>query len=160
MMATPRRIAGQRSARAEATHLLLACLRAGLRTIVFTKARKITELIDASAVERAGALAEKITPYGAGFLPRERREIEQRLFQGDLLAVVSTSALELGVDIGGLDACIPVGYPGTIASTWQRAGRVGRHGQISVIFMIGLRDALDQYFMRHLRPSSVRVSRQ
>lgn len=133
----------------QATHLLLACLHAGLRTIVFTKARKITELIYAWAAERAGALADKIGPYRAGFLPRERREIERRLFQGDLLGVVSTSALELGVDIGGLDACILVGYPGTIASTWQRAGRVGRHGEDSVIFMIGLRDALDQYFMRH-----------
>jgi DEAD/DEAH box helicase domain-containing protein len=133
----------------EATQLLLACLQAGLRTIVFTKARKITELIYARAAERAGALADKISPYRAGFLPRERREIERRLFQGDLLGVVSTSALELGVDIGGLDACILVGYPGTIASTWQRAGRVGRHGEDSVIFMIGLRDALDQYFMRH-----------
>jgi DEAD/DEAH box helicase domain-containing protein len=133
----------------EATQLLLACLHAELRTIVFTKARKITELIYGWAAERAGALADKISPYQAGFLPRERREIEQRLFQGDLLGVVSTSALELGVNIGGLDVCILVGYPGTIASTWQRAGRVGRHGEESVIFMIGLRDALDQYFMRH-----------
>lgn len=133
----------------EATHLLLACLHAGLRAIVFTKARKITELIYAWAAEHAGALADKISPYRAGFLPRERREIEQRLFRGDLLGVVSTSALELGIDIGGLDVCILAGYPGTIASTWQRAGRVGRHGEDSVIFMVGLHDALDQYFMRH-----------
>ncbi|HXG52463.1 MAG TPA: DEAD/DEAH box helicase [candidate division Zixibacteria bacterium] len=133
----------------EATHLLLACLHAGLRTIVFTKARKITELIYAWAAERAGPLAGRLSPYRAGFLPRERREIERRLFDGDLLGVISTSALELGVDIGGLDACILVGYPGTIASTWQRAGRAGRHREESVIFMVALRDALDQYFMRH-----------
>jgi DEAD/DEAH box helicase domain-containing protein len=82
-------------------------------------------------------------------LPRERREIEQRLFAGELLGVVSTSALELGVDIGGLDACILAGYPGSVSSTWQRAGRVGRHGQESAIFMIAIQDALDQYFMRH-----------
>ena len=65
------------------------------------------------------------------------------------MGVVSTSALELGVGIGGLDACILVGYPGSIASTWQRAGRVGRHAEESVIFLIAIKDALDQYFMRH-----------
>lgn len=133
----------------EATWLFIHCLKAGLKTIVFTKARKITELIYRWTVDRAPELSEKISPYRAGFLPKERREIEQRLFSGDLLGVVSTSALELGVDIGGLDACILVGYPGSISSTWQRAGRVGRHGQESAIFMIGIRDALDQYFMRH-----------
>jgi len=133
----------------EATWLFIECLKAGLKTIVFTRARKITELIYRWAVDRAPALAEKISPYRAGFLPKERREIEQRLFSGELLGVVSTSALELGVDIGGLDACILVGYPGSVSSTWQRAGRVGRHGQESAIFMIGIQDALDQYFMRH-----------
>lgn len=138
-----------RSAYTEATHLFLKCLQAGLKTIVFTKARKITELIYTWAADRAGDLAERISPYRAGFLPGERREIERRLFRGELMGVVSTSALELGVDIGGLDACILVGYPGSIASTWQRAGRVGRHGEESVIFMVAIRDALDQYFVRH-----------
>jgi DEAD/DEAH box helicase domain-containing protein len=133
----------------EATWLFIECLRAGLKTMVFTKARKITELIYRWTVDRAPELAEKISPYRAGFLPKERREIEQRLFSGELLGVVSTSALELGVDIGGLDACILAGYPGSISSTWQRAGRVGRHGQESVIFMVAIQDALDQYFMRH-----------
>jgi ATP-dependent helicase YprA (DUF1998 family) len=97
----------------------------------------------------APKLVDKISPYRAGFLPRERREIEQRLFSGELLGVISTSALELGVDIGGLDCCILCGYPGSIASTWQRAGRVGRHGQESMIAMIAIPDALDQYFMRY-----------
>jgi DEAD/DEAH box helicase domain-containing protein len=133
----------------EATWLFIQCVKAGLRTIVFTKARKITELIYRWTIDRAPELEEKISPYRAGFLPGERREIEQRLFSGDLLGVVSTSALELGVDIGGLDVCILAGYPGSISSTWQRAGRVGRHGQESLIFMIGLQDALDQYFMRN-----------
>jgi len=133
----------------EATWLFIQCVKAGLRTIVFTKARKITELIYRWTIDRAPELGEKISPYRAGFLPRERREIEQRLFSGDLLGVVSTSALELGVDIGGLDVCILAGYPGSISSTWQRAGRVGRHGQESLIFMIGLQDALDQYFIRN-----------
>ncbi len=133
----------------EATWLFIECLKAGLKTIVFTKARKITELIYRWTVDRAPELESMISPYRAGFLPKERREIEQRLFSGELLGVVSTSALELGVDIGGLDACILVGYPGSVSSTWQRAGRVGRHGQESAIFMIGIQDALDQYFMRH-----------
>lgn len=137
------------SAYTEATWLFIKCLKAGLKTIVFTKARKITELIYKWTADRHPELAEKISPYRAGFLPTERREIEKKLFSGDLLGVVSTSALELGVDIGGLDACILVGYPGSISSTWQRAGRVGRHGAESVIFMTGIQDALDQYFMRH-----------
>jgi DEAD/DEAH box helicase domain-containing protein len=132
----------------EATWLFTECLKAGLKTIVFTKARKITELIYRWTVDRAPGLAGKISPYRAGFLPKERREIEQRLFNGDLAGVISTSALELGVDIGGLDACILVGYPGSVSSTWQRAGRVGRHGRESAIFMVGIQDALDQYFMR------------
>jgi len=133
----------------EATRLFIECLKAGLKTIVFTKARKITELIYRWSIERAPEIAHLISPYRAGFLPSERREIEKKLFNEELLGVISTSALELGVDIGGLDVCILVGYPGSIASTYQRAGRVGRHGQESAIFLIALQDALDQYFMRH-----------
>ena len=117
----------------EAMRLFIKCLNAGLRTIVFTKARKITELIYTWTINHAPELENKISPYRAGFLPKERREIERRLFSGDLLGVISTSALELGVDIGGLDCCILCGYPGSVASTWQRAGRVGRHGQESMI---------------------------
>ncbi len=133
----------------ETTRFFLHCLEAGLRTIVFTKARKITELIYSWAIDQAPELEERISPYRAGFLPRERREIEQRLFDGELLGVVSTSALELGVDIGGLDCCILCGYPGSISSAWQRAGRVGRHGQESLIAMVAIPDALDHYFMRY-----------
>jgi DEAD/DEAH box helicase domain-containing protein len=133
----------------ETTRLFLRCLEAGLRTIVFTKSRKITELIYSWTAERAPQLADKVSPYRAGFLPKERREIEQKLFSGDLLGVVSTSALELGVDIGGLDCCILCGYPGSVASTWQRAGRVGRQGQEALIILVAMQDALDQYFIRH-----------
>ncbi len=132
-----------------ATRLFVRCLRAGIRTIVFTKARKITELIHTWALNYAPELKEKISPYRAGFLPKERREIEARLFSGKLLGVVSTSALELGVDIGGLDCCILCGYPGSISSTWQRAGRVGRKGDESMVVLIAGQDALDHYFMRH-----------
>lgn len=132
-----------------ATRLFRRCLQAGFRTIVFTRARKITELIYSWTIEQAPEYAGLISPYRAGFLPRERREIEQKLFSGELQGVVSTSALELGVDIGGLDACILVGYPGSVSSTWQRAGRVGRRGEESVVLLVATRDALDQYIVRH-----------
>lgn len=132
-----------------ATKLFLQCMSAGLRTIVFTKSRKITELIYTWTLNYAPELLDKISPYRAGFLPSERRDIEQRLFSGELLGVVSTSALELGVDIGGLDCCILCGYPGSVTSTWQRAGRVGRQGQESLIVLVAMEDALDHYFMRH-----------
>jgi DEAD/DEAH box helicase domain-containing protein len=90
-----------------------------------------------------------VSSYRAGFLPEERREIEKRLATGDLLGVVSTSALEMGIDIGYLDICLLVGYPGTMINTWQRGGRVGRSGRESMIILVAKPDALDQYFMKH-----------
>jgi DEAD/DEAH box helicase domain-containing protein len=133
----------------EATRIFLKSISFGFRTILFTKARKITELIYRWSVERAPLSAHKIRPYRAGFLPSERREIEQKLFSGELSGVISTSALELGVDIGGLDVCILCGYPGSISSTWQRAGRVGRKDKESLIIMIPMKDALDHYIVSH-----------
>jgi DEAD/DEAH box helicase domain-containing protein len=135
----------------EATDLLLHCIQGGLKTIAFAKARKIAELITMWAHEKAPQLRDRIRAYRAGYRPEERRAIEQGLFRERLLGVVSTSALELGIDVGGLDACLLVGYPGSIASTWQRGGRVGRAGQEALIVLIALPDALDQYFMRHPR---------
>ncbi len=135
----------------EATDLLLHCIQGGLKTIAFAKARKIAELITMWAHQAAPQLRDKIRAYRAGYRPEERRAIEQGLFHERLLGVVSTSALELGIDVGGLDACLLVGYPGSIASTWQRGGRVGRAGQEALIILIALPDALDQYFMRHPR---------
>jgi len=129
--------------------LLHAALRRGLRTIIYTQSRKMTELIALWAQTRAGQYADRISAYRAGFLPQERRHIEGRLANGDLLAVVSTSALELGIDIGELDLCLLVGYPGTVVSTLQRGGRVGRSGRESAVILIAGEDALDQYFMRH-----------
>jgi DEAD/DEAH box helicase domain-containing protein len=129
--------------------LLRAALERNLRSIVYTGSRKMTELISIWAAERAGKYKDKISAYRSGFLPEERREIEARMTRGELLAVVSTSALELGIDIGGLDVCILAGYPGSIMSTWQRAGRVGRAGRPSLMALIAGEDALDQYFMRH-----------
>jgi DEAD/DEAH box helicase domain-containing protein len=131
--------------------LLKAALDKSLRTIVYTQSRKLTELIAMWAGNESGAFADRISAYRAGLLPQERREIEARLSSGDLLAVITTSALELGIDIGDLDLCLLVGYPGSIISTWQRAGRVGRSGQDSALVLIAGEDALDQYFMRNPR---------
>ncbi|MDW7773954.1 MAG: DEAD/DEAH box helicase [Desulfobulbaceae bacterium] len=132
-----------------ATMLLEAAVRRGLRTIVYTQSRKMTELITMWTGSRIPELKDKIASYRAGFLPEDRRNIEQRLGGGSLLGVISTSALELGIDIGNLDICILVGYPGSMMATWQRAGRVGRCLQESLVVLVGHEDALDQYFMRH-----------
>lgn len=136
------------SAAYTASQLLEAAVKRGLRTIVYTQSRKMTELINIWTAPRLGQLSAKLSAYRAGFLPEERREIEQQLFSGELLGVISTSALELGIDIGDLDLCILVGYPGSIMATWQRGGRVGRGLRQSAIILIGQEDALDQYFMR------------
>jgi DEAD/DEAH box helicase domain-containing protein len=140
---------GMEGASQTAIALIHAAMHRKLRTIVYTQSRKITELIAIWASQRSRKLRDRISAYRAGFLPEERREIETRLATGDLLCVVSTSALELGIDIGNLDLCILVGYPGTIMSTWQRAGRVGRDGSHSALVLIAQEDALDQYFMTH-----------
>jgi DEAD/DEAH box helicase domain-containing protein len=145
--------ARRRSTYSEATALFTDLVSRGVRTIAFTQARKIAELVyrysRGELESRAPELAGRISPYRAGYLPEERRAIEQRLFHGDLLGVVSTSALELGIDVGGLDAALLVGYPGTIASTWQRAGRAGRGQDEALVVLIALEDALDQYLMRN-----------
>jgi len=139
--------APRRSAYRDAAWLLRRVVEAEVKTIAFTKARKITELVHRYAIAALPpGFAERVSPYRAGYLVEDRRRIERRLLTGELLAVVSTSALELGIDVGGLDAAILVGYPGTVASTWQRAGRAGRAGQSAVV---ALDDALDQFLMRH-----------
>jgi DEAD/DEAH box helicase domain-containing protein len=130
-------------------NLLLSALPKGIRTIVYTQSRRMTELISMWCAERLGPLKHKVSAYRAGFLPEERREIERRLASGELLAVISTSALELGIDIGSLDLCLLVGYPGSVMATWQRGGRVGRSRSDSVVVLIGHEDALDQYFMNN-----------
>ncbi len=134
-----------------AISLLHKALEYGLRTIVYTQSRKMTELIAIWCAEKSGPYRDRIRAYRAGFLPEHRREIEAGLMSGKLLAVVSTSALELGIDIGDLDLCLLVGYPGSIMATRQRAGRVGRSGRESAVALIGHEDALDQYFLRHPR---------
>jgi len=134
-----------------AARLFTRALSLGLKTIVFTRARKITELITTWVMQEAPQLRGRISSYRAGFLPEERREIESKLFSGKMDGVISTSALEMGIDVGGLDLCLLVGYPGTIINTWQRGGRVGRGGKPSAIVLIAGNDALDQYFLRNPR---------
>ena len=129
--------------------LLKAAVSRGLRTIVYTRSRKLAELLAIWAKHRSGRLADRISAYRAGFLPEERRDIESKLASGELLAVISTSALELGIDIGNLDLCILVGYPGSIVATRQRGGRVGRSGQDSAVVLVAGEDALDHYFINH-----------
>ena len=132
-----------------AARLIVQAAKAGLKTIAFTQSRKLTELVHMSVLELDRRLQHKVSSYRAGFLPQERRLIEQKLADGSLCAVISTSALELGIDIGGLDLCILVGYPGTVMTTWQRGGRVGRSGRESAIVLIPDQDALDQYIVNH-----------
>jgi ATP-dependent helicase YprA (DUF1998 family) len=132
-----------------ALRLFVRCLDAGLKTIVFTKARRITELLYSWLRHQEPELASRVASYRAGFLPEERRQVERALFAGTLDGVISTSALEMGIDVGGLDACILVGYPGSMMATWQRSGRVGRHGRESITVMVAMPDALDQYFLDH-----------
>ena len=139
----------EKSPNFSAARLFLQCLRQGFRTIAFTQSRKVTELIHVWVSQLAPDLQGRISSYRAGFMPEERRRIERRLARGDLLGVISTSALEMGIDIGYLDVCLLVGYPGTIINTWQRGGRVGRSGRESLVILVAKPDALDQYFMRH-----------
>ena len=143
----------RRSANAEGGRIFTDLLRRGAQAIVFTKARVTAEILYRYAheflLERAPALAPKIAPYRSGYLPEERRAIERRLFSGDLRGVVSTNALELGIDVGSLDVAILVGFPPTIASTWQQAGRAGRALDPSLAVVVAYNEPIDQYLMRH-----------
>jgi DEAD/DEAH box helicase domain-containing protein len=122
----------------------------GVRTIAFARTRKAAELIYRYAADRLGVDgSRRISPYRAGYTPRERREIEGRLFRGDLLGVVSTNALELGVDVGALDAVICCGYPGSVASIWQQWGRAGRGKDPALAVYIPGRDSLDQFLFEN-----------
>jgi len=137
----------------EAVRLTVKLLKEGVRTIVFTKSRMGTELLlryvrEQLAHEWLDSLKEKVMSYRAGYLPEERREIERKLFSGELLCVIATSALELGIDIGELDAAILVGYPGTIASTWQRAGRAGRQSE-GLVILVATANPVDQHIVHN-----------
>ena len=136
------------SALGEGARLLAELVSRGLRTICFAKSRKATELIHRFASERVDAeTAARLSPYRAGYTPAQRREIERRLVEGELLGVTATDALELGIDIGLLDCAISVGFPGTVASLRQQWGRAGRRSH-GLAVLVASEDALDQFFMR------------
>ena len=141
-----------KSAHRETSNLLLSCLSHDLQTLCFTVSRRMAELVAMWAHEdlaRKGRDPGLVTAYRAGYLPEERRAIEDRLKSGRIKGLTSTNALEVGIDIGGLDAVLISGFPGTIISTWQQAGRAGRRGNDSAAFLVAFQDLLDQYFMRH-----------
>src|SRR4051794_24280142 len=143
----------RRSALAEAAEMVAELVRSGARTICFVKSRKGVELVARLTkleLERSGdaEAAERVAPYRAGYTPQQRRELEARLMRGELLAVVTTDALELGIDIGALDAAVVVTFPGTVASLKQMWGGAGRRGRGLAVYVAG-EDALDQFFCRH-----------
>jgi DEAD/DEAH box helicase domain-containing protein len=143
----------RRSALAEAAEMVAELVRRGSRTICFMKSRKGVELVARlTKLELEGSgdteLADRVAPYRAGYTPQQRRELEGRLTRGELLAVVTTDALELGIDIGALDAAVVVTFPGTVASLRQMWGRAGRRGRGLAVYVAG-EDALDQFFCRH-----------
>ncbi len=144
----------RKSTATESEALALRLLRAGVKTILFARSRLKVELI-ASYI--AQALANpynrdsgiKVSPYRSGLLPSERRAIEKGLREGSIHGVVSTNALELGIDIGGLDAAVVAGFPGAFASFWQQAGRAGRRGSVSLAILVASSSPLDQYIIAH-----------
>jgi DEAD/DEAH box helicase domain-containing protein len=131
----------------DAARLLAGLVDRGMRTICFTKSRKAAELVHRFASDRLDpATARRLAPYRAGYTPEQRREIERRLVEGELLGVTATEALELGIDVGSLDCAISVGFPGTVASLRQQWGRAGRRTR-GLAVLIASEDGLDQFFV-------------
>ena len=143
----------RRSATAETGDLLADLVVEGARTIAFVRSRRGAEAVAVNArravTEAEPALASRVAAYRSGYLPEERRELEKRLQSGDLLGVAATNALELGVDVAGLDAVVLSGWPGTVASVWQQAGRAGRAGQGALAVFVARDDPLDTYLVHH-----------
>lgn len=145
----------RRSTHQETKDLFVLSLSENLQTLCFTVSRQMAELLvrwtreDLKRKRALPGLAEVITAYRAGYLPEERRIIENKLRTKSLIGVASTNALELGIDIGSLDSVIISGYPGTIISTWQQAGRAGRTTADSIVTLVAFQNPLDQYFMKH-----------
>ncbi len=149
---TDQELGARRSALGEAAELLARLVRDGARTICFIKSRKGVELLSRIVMQDLQQtdpdLAERVAPYRAGYTTQQRRELERRLMRGELRAVITTDALELGIDIGELDAAVVVTFPGTVASLRQMWGRAGRRGRGLAVYVAG-EDALDQFFARH-----------
>jgi DEAD/DEAH box helicase domain-containing protein len=149
---TDERSGARRPVLSEASELVSGLVRCGARVICFMSSRKRVELmcqsVRANLAQTDSELAEGVAPYRAGYTAAQRRELEERLLRGELRAIVTTNALELGIDIGELDAAVVVTFPGTVASLRQMWGRAGRRGHGLAVYMAG-EDALDQFFCRH-----------
>ena len=148
----------QRSAPVATTsaELLADLVADGTRTLAFVRSRRAAEAMALSArrelmaVGAGGARrAGRVAAYRAGYLPEERRELEQALRSGELLGLAATNALELGIDVSGLDAVLLAGFPGTLASLWQQAGRAGRRGSDALAVLVARDDPLDTYLVHH-----------
>jgi len=143
----------RRSTNTDAALLLAELMRRQVRTLAFVRSRRLAELLYVYVRERlkesAPPLAKRIAAYRGSYLAEDRRRLERDLFEGRLLGLTTTSALELGIDVGDLDATILTGYPGTLASTWQQAGRSGRRGQRALSVLVANDNPLDQFLMRH-----------
>ena len=147
-----RQLGIRRSYIGESRRIALEFIERNLQTLVFANSRLATEVLITylkDACDRGPSPKETVRGYRGGYLPRERREIERRLRDGEIRAVVATNALELGIDIGSLDAVVMAGYPGTIASSWQRAGRAGRRQGTSAAVLVASSAPLDQYIVEH-----------
>jgi len=148
-----RRWRGRRSANVEAHDLMVKLIRQRVSTICFTKARTSAELIyryvRETLLKEAPGLADKVIPYRGGYSPPERRDMERRLREGELLGVSATRALELGIDVGALDASIVVGYPGWLHTFFQQMGRAGRAGRDCLCVLVGTDTVINQYVMKH-----------
>jgi DEAD/DEAH box helicase domain-containing protein len=143
----------RRSAPSETAELLAELAASGRRTLAFTRSRRGAETIATSAkyqLEKAKrGFGDRIAAYRGGYLPEERRELERQIRNGEILGLASTNALELGVDISGLDAVLIAGWPGTLMSLWQQAGRAGRAGADGLVVFVARDDPLDQYLVTH-----------
>ncbi len=140
----------RRSAISETSWLLRRLVESETRTLAFCRTRRSAELVaEFARRELPGSLKRKVKAYRAGYLAEERRELERQLSSGELLGMAATNALELGIDVGSLDAALLAGYPGTRASMWQQAGRAGRRSGSSLAVLVAQDDPLDQYLVQH-----------
>ena len=144
---------GRRSANVEAHELMVRLITQHIPTICFGKARTTAELMyrycRESLLQQAPELADRVVPYRGGYSPAERREMERRLREGELLGVCATRALELGIDVGALEACIVIGYPGVLNALFQQWGRAGRAGRDCLCILVGTDTLINQYVMNH-----------